>query len=554
MIVDQVDVDSLSGYNINHLKSRIAIHTKGLPGIDSPINRNWDAARRAALDSQNLDPWMHYEKFEAICDEHGIRDAEAVRSIAATFLHRLGRGVWYGNDWPNEPMLCNTIVRDPAWLAQAFMEVIEHKPTRTSGGLLDHANLSDVWINHGREEDGWRVYPVEVHQRLMRILRAQGVALPTKHSNGERSLVPQLIPTVLPELHWQNASSLPLTARVLRMTTRLEPDVEGIMPRLIAALEPYHVYENGLGIFWEDGIFLRDQGRFENEAIISLRHERSCAFLDVTVLGEEPGFLLNQIDTTIAEVIEFWKGMTRHDTVNCPTRDTEGEFCNGGFKIENIERWLQKKQDSAVCQDCDAEYAPRDLIYGLSNRTRQDDTNDLIRWMAYREQRPAPRSVVIVPSESNWRQIKSWQVLGRTRLQVRLHSELSGALVAKKDITANQGMLKFLAPVAKISALFFGASALPFELPEGVEDIFGEMADTFDRIGEFATGEESRSTDLRQNDEPNLHLVHDFLMRIGLDPRKHGMELARASNGKFYWMSPTELEHHRPLQAVIPSS
>lgn len=550
IVVDQISVDSVKQHNLEDLKRLITKHVRDLPGFDSPINIAWDRARNKALASENKAPWMTYESFEAICRKEGVDHPDAVKSIAATFVHRLGRGVWYGVDWPDDPYLRDTLVRDPTWLSMAFMELIEHEPTRASGGVLDHDQLEDAWRKHGREEDGWIAYKIDDFARLMRMLREQGVALPTRGSGGKRSLVPQLVPGARPNIPWDATLALPDEAKVLRMRTRLEPDVTGIFPSLVAALEPYHFYdpETGRGAFWTDGMFLRDVGgRYSNDALIEVRRERTCVWLDVTVTGEQPGFLLHQIDATITQVIAFWPGVQRTDEVLCPTRN-HGHLCEGRFKLANIERWL-KNGGSGQCQECDVEVEPEALIMGLTGRIRENsfrNAHDDILYLRNREERRAPRSVTVAPIEAQWKDIKNWQVMQRTRFKASIYSELSGLLVAETDFTGDPGLFKYVGPIAKLGSMFFGAP-LPFELPVGVEGMLDEMSETLAKIGDYAP--EAKQA---KQDQPNLYLMREFLNGIGLDPEANGMDLAKAPDGKWYWMSQDELLRHKPQQAVLP--
>lgn len=555
LVVDQISVDSFTGYNIAELKRLMVLHAGGLPGVRSPINKNWDRARDQALSIDNSAPWMSYKNFSEICQSNGVDDEEAIRSIAATFLHRLGRGVWYGMDWADDAFLCDTIVRDPSWLAMAFMEVVQHEPTRLSGGILDHANLSDVWINHGREGDGWRVYQLDDHQRLLRMMRAQGVALPTKASDGERSLVPQLVPADVPDLPWVSQEDLAVDQRVIRMHSRIEPVLDGLMSHLIAVLEPYHYYlPDGRGGFWQNGIFLRNHAaRFRSEAMLEIKAERNYLDLSICVVGDEPGFLLHQIDSSIDECLKFWPGASRSDTVMCPQLD-RGVRCTGQFKLENVERWLAQGRSYAICHECDQATPPGDLIYGLKRRDLSEDTSrHLLQYLAYKEQRPAPASIVIFPTKSRWRDIRSWEILGRTRLKVQLRSELSGEVVCEKEFTASAGLLKYIGPAAKLGAIFFAAVPLPLSLPEDVTESLSEVSDALEKIsGGVATGE--TDPDLRdQIGSKNLALVARFLKELGIEPRALGMDIEKAPDGKWYWMSPSEVDRHRPTPAALPS-
>lgn len=555
LIVEQVSVDSFTGKNIDELKRAIARHARGMPGVRSPINNIWDKARKAALDPVDPSPWMSYRKFGVLCKELGIDDPEAVRSIAATFLHRLGRGVWYGIDWENDAFLHDTIVRDPSWLAMAFMEIVQHEPTRLAGGILDHNDLSEVWINHGRENDGWRVYQLDDHPRLMRMMRAQGVALPIKASSGEKSLIPQLVPTERPRLPWHDPNKLERDQRILRMQVKVQPAVDGFMSHLIAALEPYHLYlEDESGGFWQEGIFLRDiEGRFRNDALVEISSEKNFFQINVVVVGEEPGFLLQQIDASITQCLKFWPGAKREDKVLCPQR-VHDNLCIGEFKLSSVQRWLERDMENAICHECDQVSRPSDLIYGLRGRKREEDTADrLLKYLAYKERRPAPSSIVLLPAKGRWRNITTWEVLGKTRMKAQLRSELSGALVAEKEFTSSPGLLRYLGPAAKLGSLFFAAAPLPLDLSPGFSESFGGLSDSLDKLGDqLPGGERTQALDTSSSIQ-NLALVAEFLEKIDLPPKRYGMDLERAPDGKWYWMSAAEVAQYRPTQASLPN-
>ncbi|EBA13643.1 leucine-rich repeat domain-containing protein [Roseobacter sp. CCS2] len=555
MIVDQISVDSFTKKNIDKLKFAIAKHAQGMPGVKSPINNTWDDARKAALDTANTSPWMSYVEFSDLCKELGIGDTEAVRSIAATFLHRLGRGIWYGIDWENDAFLHDTIVRDPSWLAMAFMEIVQHERTKSAGGILDHSDLTDAWINHGREEDGWRVYQLDDHPRLLRMMRAQGVALPIRSSRGEKSLIPQLVPSEKPKLPWCDPNDLEQDDRVLRMEVKVVPAIDGFMSHLIAALEPYHFYtKDGTGAFWQSGIFLKDtEGRFRNEALIELNTERNFFSIKIAASGEEPGFLLQQIDASIAECLKFWPGAKREDKIRCPHRVGD-HLCQGDFKLSSVERWLARDMENAICHECDQVSRPSDLIYGLRGRKRNDETADrLLEYLAYKERRPAPGSIVLLPAKGRWRNITTWEILGKSRMKAQLRSEFSGALVAEKEFTSSPGLLRYLGPAAKLGSLFFAAAPLPLDLAPGFADSFNGLSDSLDKLGDhLPDGEQAQSVDPSYSSR-NLALVAEFLEQIELMPRRYGMDLERAPDGKWYWMSAAEVEQYRPTQASLPS-
>ena len=185
--------------------------------------------------------------------------------------------------------------------------------------------------------------------------------------------------------------------------------------------------------FWTEGLFLQDVGgRYFNEALIEFRRERSHALLDVSVAGEQPGFLWHQIDRAISALEEFWPGIVREDEIFCPTRlkDT----CRGRFEMEDV-LLAQKEHDTLKCPKCRQIHEADTLMLGMSiikRRPEYDPMRDDLQYLRQRDERPAPCSVLVLPvdSKTRWRDVKNWEVFGRRRLKALLLSEFSGDVVA----------------------------------------------------------------------------------------------------------------------------
>jgi len=296
LIVDRISIDSLTGYNVEELRLMIAKHAAELPDMGQPVNTRWAAARDEVLKLRQQKPWIDFSEFSTICNRHNVRADDEQRALAWAYLHRLGRALWYGagsreSGTTNDAVLDDTIVLDAEWLSRAFVQILEDEETRATRGMLDHARLRSIWTDHGRAE--WHRYQVREYGILQQVMRLFDVALPTRESHGRCSLVPQLVPFLEPSLPWTSAEAA-AGARTLRMYCHLDYEAVGLAPRLIAATEPWHCYVEGKGLFWGEGVFLKDEASFSNQALIRIQGSERPR-IEVVVSGVMPEFMLNQI-------------------------------------------------------------------------------------------------------------------------------------------------------------------------------------------------------------------------------------------------------------------
>ena len=157
MIVASIAIDSATGRNVPELRDLIAEHAAGLPEMDEPFNIRWAAARDAALAEGAERPWITFDRFTEICTAHGVPERRDHLTLVGTFMHRLGRAVWYGPgavaaDDEGDALLADALVLDAAWLSRAFVQFLLDEPTRLAGGLLDHSRFPAIWTEHGRDE------------------------------------------------------------------------------------------------------------------------------------------------------------------------------------------------------------------------------------------------------------------------------------------------------------------------------------------------------------------------------------------------------------------
>lgn len=556
MIVDEIEIDSRQGFNVDELKRMIARHAAELPEMGQALNTKWAAAREATLALRQDNPRIGFERFSAICNANGVIDQDQKIALAWTYLHRLGRAIWYGESSPDEEeagdtALADTIILDAVWLSRAFVQILDDEETAAAGGMLDHRRLRKIWTDHGRPE--WHRYDPAEYDVLKQVMRRFDVALPTRESDGRRSLVPQLVPHERPEaIPWNDAASAS-GARTIRMRCELGFEAIGLMPRIIAATEPWHVYIDQVGLFWDKGVFLRDSASFENEALVRLTGiERPR--IDIVVSGDRPDFLMHELYRTLETVLGFWKGMTRRYSVGCPTLGSNGQPCAGLFQYDSVVRRMKERSNKAFnCQSCDADWPAERLINGFE--ALMVDEKYMVQHLYHRDQLLAPRVFLLEPADKNLLRVTSWAPFVGQSFKLTLLSELSGREIASKTFTLTRDWVKWVKPATRIASLMLTGAALPFG--GDAATALKEESSILDKLGALpelagdasAIREHRNGKDMRPRPEELANFAK-FLAAIKLDPRVHGMDIARVPDGRWLWMSAEEVEAYRPQTAA----
>lgn len=555
LVVDQISVDSVSGYNIELLSKKIALHASKLPDMGTPLNPNWARARDAALDLPDSPPWITFAEFEDICARHYVTDRTDCKAIAGTFLNITGKALWFGSsmeDYEDGPdyLLADTIVLDPVWLSKAFVQVLDNEQTRAAGGVLDHRRLPSIWTEHGRPE--WYSYEPAEYDRLCTMMRRFDVALPTRGSHGTKSLVPQLVPLERPQLPWTIPNEAP-SDRVVRISCELEHEAEEWIYFLIAALEPYHAYEEDeKGLFWQEGVFLRDQSSFDNEALIE-SHGRGKQSISISVCGDQPGFLLDTIIRSLNDVLSFWRGLGWKFYINCPSKFGR-EHCEGRFRFDVLQRRL-KGNLQLDCHYCDRRFSADELLHGVvvgsDSFEAQGRLSFQVAYLYHGKKYPCPRVFLIKPIDASTFRPKTWAAVAKARFQITLISELSGKKVASAEFVMQREWVKWFAPVARVASGLLSGLAVPLE--GAIASDLANASDTLGQISEvgFSSGDISLSADAPKMMPEHLARFYKLLVEIGLDPKDHSMDLAPTRDGRWLWMTGAEVEAHTKTQATL---
>ena len=410
-----------------------------------------------------------------ICEQEEIIDPDEIYTLARVFMHELGRAVYYGERLQaltktstggkapkfHDALLADIVVLDAEWLSKAFVQVLEDEPTNAAGGLLDHSRLDVIWRTHGRPD--WFVFEPQEYEYLIRLMRAFDVSIVVKGSEGKRSLVAQLVPERRPKLPWLEPTQND-GVKTVRLACALKHEAPGLMARFIVQTESYHHYgDDGRGLFWTEGVFLKDQ-TYGNDTLVTVDGTER-PIVSITIHGSQPGWFLGEIYRTLDELLKFWPGLEKTYEVVCPKVLDDGGLCSGRFGFDFlVAEPKEHPDDNQVCQVCRSRWKPHQLLFGFDGvrQQREQQLHPTLEYFLAKQQAPCPRSFTLAPADGPWYDPRTYakSITGQ-KLRLTLRSEHSGTPVISKEFTVKPGWVKWFGPLARLTALALSGVALP---------------------------------------------------------------------------------------------
>jgi hypothetical protein len=349
IIAGHFEVDSATGAGIGELRDAIAREAAGLPHANLPVTGEWTAARREILQAARETPFIHFDDFTQICQRYEIplQDADDL----ARLMHDTGQLAYFSGD----KELRDLVVLNPQRLTEAVGLVLTDQPTVAAGGVLDHTRLRLIW---GDEER----YPVSHHPYFLKVMEEFSLSYRIE-DDGDRSLVPQLVPADQPDLPWDFGTPVADGKRALRLRCHLSEPVTGLIALLTARLR-----RMSAGRHWRSGVFLRHQRQdYNSEGLIVLLGDRA---LCLEVRAPVPDLLFHVLIDSVEELLrERWPGLGYTLVIPCTGVGPDGARCNAEFKLETLNRRLAQGRATITCPECDAKLSVGKLLTGFSGAT-----------------------------------------------------------------------------------------------------------------------------------------------------------------------------------------
>jgi len=349
LLVGGYEVDNSTGRGIAELGEGIAEQAALLPQIGQLISPQWIAARDDILARATSDPQISYTQFADACQRCGVEDDEV--ATLAELMHDLGQIVYYGSD----AGLRDFVVLDPEWLTRAISYVLEDEPTGESGGVLDHARLTEIW----QDRQDRLAYPAHYHAYFLRLMEKFDISYRLE-DDEYRSLVAQLVPHNRPDLPWETSTPLPGGIRGLSLVCQLSEPVPG----LVAWLTVHH-NRASTGMHWRDGVFLQHPiAAYASEALIELRTPVQLA---VDVRAPSPDMYFNVLRDSIEDLLtRRWPGLSYEILIPCPTRLPDGSGCRGQYPLKFLLGYRERGKTQAPCQECFEDWDISELLTGFA--------------------------------------------------------------------------------------------------------------------------------------------------------------------------------------------
>jgi hypothetical protein len=345
-LVGAHEVDNSSGRGVAELRARLAELAAGLPGMGEPISVRWTSVARALRASEQTQ--ISRDEYDAVCAREGL---DAVEGAAlARLLHQQGHIIHYADD----DGLRDIVVLQPEWLTKAIGYVLEDRPTRDVGGVLDHHRLDEIWSREGA------AYPRRLYPYFLRLMEKFDVSYRLRDDDGDldRSLVAQLVSFERPPLPWEPGDPAPAGLRRLALVCELGDEAPGLIAWLTVRNHRYST-----GVYWRHGVLLEDN-RDASQALFVLAKPKE---LRLTVRGASPTHFFERLrDSLETMAAKRWPGLTYQFHVPCPGRSVRGAGpCPGQFRLAALELRREAGRATVECQECLRDYDVLELLTGF---------------------------------------------------------------------------------------------------------------------------------------------------------------------------------------------
>jgi len=347
MLAGHFEVDNQTGYGINELRDAIAAQAARLPQMGQKISSRWVAVRDEIANLARPNPQMSFQDFTAVCQRHQLSDEET--STLAALMHDLGQIMYYGTD----DGLRDFVVLNPEWLTKAISYVLRDDLTRSSGGVLEHARLQEIWQDR---PDG-PSYPARYHRYFLRLMEKFDISY--RLEDEQRSLVAQLVPYQRPALPWDSRTPLPARLHRLALVCQFNEPAPGLM----AWLTVRH-HQATTGRHWRTGVFLRHPiPAYASEALVELP---SPAQLVLEVRAPSPDHYFHVLSDSVETLIKSrWPGLTYQLFIPCPSVTPDGTQCYNLLPMEDLLAYREEGEARYLCVRCRTRHDVTALLTGF---------------------------------------------------------------------------------------------------------------------------------------------------------------------------------------------
>lgn len=185
-----VDVSCATGEGIGKLRTVITEIVATLDHVHDTLRPSWIAVKKR-LEAMEED-YIPYAEYVRICETENVTD-DLDQATLIRFLHDLGTVLNFDDLW-----LENTNILNPEWLTGAVYSILNSHILFQSKGVLVAVQLQLI-LDPSR-------YPREQHRYILDLMKNFELCFP--FDEGEKYLIPDLLPKEEPDLNWPYSESL----------------------------------------------------------------------------------------------------------------------------------------------------------------------------------------------------------------------------------------------------------------------------------------------------------------------------------------------------------
>lgn len=351
---------------IDKLERKLVGVARTIPQVGRSVPESWRNVLHAIRARSDVDAYISYSEFLAICEETGVHGDLA--HTYARILSELGHFIHFAND----AALSDTVILKPEFLSKAISFVLEDRQTRDQSGLVQHVRLASIWDSPSRPE-GER-YGEELHPIFLRLMQRFDLSYELVMPNAgtpATSLIAQLVPGGRPD-DWRDAwpdqpqsgdSERKQVCRIVDAETGRTVAVEGLVYRLIVRLHRYSLGRSNYldSRHWKTGLILDDD--FNGRALV----EEVGGDIEITVRAAYPERFLSHLCAEVEWLVDhFWKGLDCRQSVPCHPP------CKGLHEVKALTQTKRRMITETRCSVCENFYEIDSLLATVAPRPPVD--------------------------------------------------------------------------------------------------------------------------------------------------------------------------------------
>ncbi len=234
-------VSAAQDIGIAELRDAIIKQVHALPHVFDELPESYFIVKRELQRVAASKDLLAFEEYQDICRAHGLDDErDHLRLIR--FLHDLGAVLNF--DDPSDPyQLHDTNILNPEWVTQAVYRIINSDALAQREGEVEVSQLGRILGDNER-------YPEAYHGFIIDVMRKFELCFDFEGSQGQRLLIPELLPKNEPAMDWDEADALNFQFDYSVLPT-------GLICRFIVKL---HGYLGPDSLYWRSGVVLDVNG------------------------------------------------------------------------------------------------------------------------------------------------------------------------------------------------------------------------------------------------------------------------------------------------------